>query len=99
MFFCRLQNSFWVEDKTVIDCLWYFENQALNLSKHSLLKKLKVQADDLEVQVISISNAEVLNLLRASLVTSSALSSAFRSLLVKGRLIEPYFKETKDREA
>ncbi|CAG7878705.1 unnamed protein product, partial [Brassica rapa] len=53
----------------------------------------------LEVQVISISNAEVLNLLRASLVTSSALSSAFRSLLVKGRLIEPYFKETKDREA
>ncbi|KAH0930988.1 hypothetical protein HID58_008105 [Brassica napus] len=52
-------------------------------STFSLLKKLKVQADDLEVQVISISNAEALNLLRASLVTSSALSSAFRSLLVK----------------
>ena len=29
-------------------------------STFNLLKKLKIQADDLEVQVISISNAEVL---------------------------------------
>ncbi|KAG2334907.1 hypothetical protein Bca4012_000062 [Brassica carinata] len=45
-------------------------------STFSILKKLKGQADDMEVQVISISSAEALNLLKASLVTCSALSSA-----------------------
>ncbi|WZZ37598.1 hypothetical protein YC2023_033857 [Brassica napus] len=66
-------------------------------STFNLLKKLKIQADDLEVQVISISNAEnqALNLLRASLVTSSALSSAFRSLLVKEDRLNPISKRPK----
>ncbi|XP_019097287.1 PREDICTED: uncharacterized protein LOC109131132 [Camelina sativa] len=49
----------------------------------SLLKKLQSHADDLEVKVISISNAEALNLLRASLVTSSALSTALWSLFAE----------------
>ncbi|XP_010424823.1 PREDICTED: uncharacterized protein LOC104709994 [Camelina sativa] len=49
----------------------------------SLLKKLQSHADDLEVKEISISNADALNLLRASLVTSSALSTAFWSLFAE----------------
>ncbi|CAN7004417.1 unnamed protein product [Brassica rapa subsp. trilocularis] len=53
-------------------------------STFSLLKKLKVQADDLEVQA--------LNLLRASLVTTS---SAFRSLLVKEDRLNPISKRPK----
>ncbi|KAL1200583.1 hypothetical protein V5N11_032981 [Cardamine amara subsp. amara] len=49
----------------------------------SLLKKLQSHADDLEVQVISISSSQALNLLRASLVTSSALSTALWNLIAK----------------
>ncbi|VVB12884.1 unnamed protein product [Arabis nemorensis] len=48
-----------------------------------LLKKLQSHADNLEVQVISITKTEALNLLRASLVTSSALSTALWSLIAK----------------
>ncbi|CAN6806018.1 unnamed protein product, partial [Brassica oleracea] len=64
-------------------------------STFSILKKLKGQADDMEVQVISISSAEALNLLKASLVTCSALSSAFRSLLVKEDRSNPISKRLK----
>ncbi|CAF1697520.1 unnamed protein product [Brassica oleracea var. botrytis] len=49
----------------------------------------------MEVQVISISSAEALNLLKASLVTCSALSSAFRSLLVKEDRSNPISKRLK----
>ncbi|CAF1696188.1 hypothetical protein HID58_050042 [Brassica napus] len=64
-------------------------------STFSILKKLKGQADDMEVQVISISSAEALNLLKASLVTCSALSSAFRSLLLKEDRSNPISKRLK----
>ncbi|KAL1200584.1 hypothetical protein V5N11_032982 [Cardamine amara subsp. amara] len=48
-----------------------------------LLKKLQINTEDLQVQVISISKAEALNLLRASLVTSSALNEALCHLITK----------------
>ncbi|XP_010424822.1 PREDICTED: uncharacterized protein LOC104709993 [Camelina sativa] len=52
-------------------------------STFSVLKMFRIHTDDLEVQAITISNAEALNLLSASLVTSSALSSAFGNLIMK----------------
>ncbi|KAG7553783.1 hypothetical protein ISN44_As11g001040 [Arabidopsis suecica] len=55
----------------------------ISSSTFSMLKKFQILTDDLEVQAITISNAEALNLLTASLVTSSALSSAFGNLIVK----------------
>ncbi|AED90303.1 putative protein [Arabidopsis thaliana] len=55
----------------------------ISSSTFSVLKKFQILTDDLEVQAITISNADALNLLGASLVTSSALSSAFGNLIVK----------------
>ncbi|KAL1200582.1 hypothetical protein V5N11_032980 [Cardamine amara subsp. amara] len=46
------------------------------------LKKFHIHIEDIEVQKVSISKAHALNLLRASLVTSSVLNTAFRSLIV-----------------
>ncbi|CAH8269739.1 unnamed protein product [Arabidopsis lyrata] len=66
-----------------------------------LLKNLQSHADDLEVQVVSISNAEALNLLRASLVTSAALSTALWNLIAKKLkeetdLLSPVSKKVKE---
>ncbi|VVB12886.1 unnamed protein product [Arabis nemorensis] len=47
------------------------------------MKKLQVKADDIDVQVIRIRKAEVMSLLRASLVTSSALNTALWNLIAK----------------
>ncbi|CAA7061801.1 unnamed protein product [Microthlaspi erraticum] len=52
-------------------------------STFCLLKKLQIQAEDLEVQEISISKTEATSLLRASLLTSSALNAALWSLIAK----------------
>ncbi|XP_010553073.1 PREDICTED: uncharacterized protein LOC104823279 isoform X2 [Tarenaya hassleriana] len=48
-----------------------------------LLKKLQVHLDDFEEQAISIGKNEAATLFRASFLTSSALTTAFRSLLAK----------------
>ncbi|CAL9228821.1 unnamed protein product [Arabidopsis halleri] len=66
-----------------------------------LLKNLQSHADDLEVQVVSISNGEALDLLRASLVTSSALSTALWNLIAKKLkeetdLLSPVSKKVKE---
>ncbi|CAH2047579.1 unnamed protein product, partial [Thlaspi arvense] len=47
------------------------------------LKKLQFKADDLDVQVVRIRNAEAMSLLTASLVTSSALNTALWNLIAK----------------
>ncbi|VVB12887.1 unnamed protein product [Arabis nemorensis] len=47
------------------------------------LKKLQIHAEDLEVQEIRITKTEATSLLRASLVTSSALNTCLRNLIVK----------------
>ncbi|CAL9228827.1 unnamed protein product [Arabidopsis halleri] len=52
-------------------------------STFSTLKKLQIHTNDIEVQKVSISKAHALNLLRALVVTSSALSFAFGNLIVK----------------
>ncbi|KAG2307705.1 hypothetical protein Bca52824_027453 [Brassica carinata] len=46
-------------------------------SAYCFLKKLESQAEDIQVQEISISKTQATTLLRASLVTSSALNAAF----------------------
>ncbi|VVB12889.1 unnamed protein product [Arabis nemorensis] len=52
-------------------------------SAFCLLKKLQNQAEDLEVQEIRITKTEAASLLRASLVTSSALNTALWNLIAK----------------
>ncbi|XP_020866032.1 uncharacterized protein LOC9328683 [Arabidopsis lyrata subsp. lyrata] len=47
------------------------------------LKKWNMDLDDIEEQVINISKAEAIRLLRASFVTSTALNTVFESLLQK----------------
>ncbi|XP_023646069.1 uncharacterized protein LOC111832664 [Capsella rubella] len=47
----------------------------------SLLKKLDTNLDDIEKQVINITEAEAISLLKASLVTSTALTTALGNLL------------------
>ncbi|XP_019089812.1 PREDICTED: uncharacterized protein LOC104732594 [Camelina sativa] len=85
---------------TVLDDLTITSNSC---STVSLLKKFQSHADDLEVKEISISNAEALNLLRASLVTSSALNTAFWSLFAEKvkeetDLGDPVSKKVKEEE-
>ncbi|EOA20523.1 hypothetical protein CARUB_v10000837mg [Capsella rubella] len=72
---------------TVTDDLIITPRNSLSTSI-CLLKKLKIQADDLEVQVISIREAEAMSLMRASLLTSSALNSAFWNLIAKKIKVE-----------
>ncbi|XP_010489722.1 PREDICTED: uncharacterized protein LOC104767386 [Camelina sativa] len=48
-----------------------------------LLKKMEVDFSDLEEHQISISKAELINILRASLISSSALTNGLSSLLLK----------------
>ncbi|CAL9214507.1 unnamed protein product [Arabidopsis halleri] len=47
------------------------------------LKKWNMDLDDIEEQVITISKAEAIRLLRASFVTSTGLNTVFESLLLK----------------
>ncbi|KAF2538875.1 hypothetical protein F2Q68_00023595 [Brassica cretica] len=47
------------------------------------LKKYEIKADDVDVQVIRIREAEVMNVLRASLGTTSALNTALWNLIAK----------------
>ncbi|XP_010490603.1 PREDICTED: uncharacterized protein LOC104768354 [Camelina sativa] len=72
---------------TVTDDLIITPRNSLSTSI-CLLKKLQIQADDLEVQVISIREAEAMSLMRASLLTSSALNSAFWNLIAKKKIKE-----------
>ncbi|CAN7053828.1 unnamed protein product [Brassica rapa subsp. trilocularis] len=53
-----------------------------------LLRKMKVDINDLEEFQISISKAELISILRASLVSSSALTDGLSNLLVKKPKIE-----------
>ncbi|EOA37384.1 hypothetical protein CARUB_v10011222mg [Capsella rubella] len=53
------------------------------LSAICSLKKWNLDFDDMEERVITISTAEAIRLLRASLVTSNALNTVFESLLLK----------------
>ncbi|KAF3599512.1 hypothetical protein F2Q69_00035671 [Brassica cretica] len=48
-----------------------------------ILKKLNVGLDEIEEHVINISKTEAIGLLRASLMTSTALTTALGSLLLK----------------
>ncbi|KFK43406.1 hypothetical protein AALP_AA1G121900 [Arabis alpina] len=48
-----------------------------------LMKKWDTDLDDIEVHVVNISKAEANSLLRASLMTSTALTTALESLLTK----------------
>ncbi|KAG7653379.1 hypothetical protein ISN44_As01g006550 [Arabidopsis suecica] len=62
---------------------------ASNLSSTlGLLKKLDTDLNDIEEQVISITGAEAINLLKASLVTSTPLTTALGSLLLKNPKVE-----------
>ncbi|XP_010452021.1 PREDICTED: uncharacterized protein LOC104734192 [Camelina sativa] len=72
---------------TVTDDLVITPRNSLSTSI-CLLKKLQIQADDLEVQVISIREAEAMSLMRASLLTSSALNSALWNLVAKKKIKE-----------
>ncbi|EFH49285.1 hypothetical protein ARALYDRAFT_486966 [Arabidopsis lyrata subsp. lyrata] len=74
--YCDRDKVFFVSDDLIV-------TPKISSSTFSMLKKFQILTDDLEVQAITISNAEALNLLSASLVTSSALSSAFGNLIVK----------------
>ncbi|CAA7061802.1 unnamed protein product [Microthlaspi erraticum] len=67
---------------TVSDDLLITPRNSLSTSI-SFLKKLQIKADDLDVQVIRIRKAEAMSLLRASLVTSSALNTALWNLIAK----------------
>ncbi|KAL0701354.1 hypothetical protein Bca4012_057476 [Brassica carinata] len=48
-----------------------------------LLRKMQVDINDLEEYAISISKAELISILRASLISSSALTNGLSNLLVK----------------
>ncbi|CAF1859106.1 unnamed protein product [Brassica oleracea var. botrytis] len=54
-----------------------------SFSTIGLLKKMQVNISDLEEQQISISRAELISILRASLVSSSALTNGLSNFLVK----------------
>ncbi|KAF8096457.1 hypothetical protein N665_0308s0031 [Sinapis alba] len=54
-----------------------------SFSTVGLLKKMQVNISDLEEHQISISRAELISILRASLVSSSALTNGLSNLLVK----------------
>ncbi|XP_010418865.1 PREDICTED: uncharacterized protein LOC104704481 [Camelina sativa] len=51
----------------------------------SMLSKLQVNINDIEEQVISIGKAEAISLLRASLVTTSALTNGLSKFLPNGK--------------
>ncbi|KAF8080292.1 hypothetical protein N665_0959s0022 [Sinapis alba] len=54
----------------------------------SLLSKLQMNISDIEEQVISIGKAQAISLLRASLITTSALSNGLSNFLSKIKLKE-----------
>ncbi|CAN6894558.1 hypothetical protein Bca4012_074740 [Brassica carinata] len=54
----------------------------------SLLSKLQMNISDIEEQVISIGKAQAISLLRASLITTSALSNGLSNFLSKMKLKE-----------
>ncbi|KAJ0230917.1 hypothetical protein HA466_0304520 [Hirschfeldia incana] len=54
-----------------------------SFSTVGLLKKMQVNISDLEEHQISISRAELISIVRASLVSSSALTNGLSNLLVK----------------
>ncbi|KAL1200580.1 hypothetical protein V5N11_032978 [Cardamine amara subsp. amara] len=67
---------------TVSDDLMVTPRSSLSTSI-CLLKKLQIQADDLEMQVINIRKAEAMSLLRASLMKSSALNTSLWNMIAK----------------
>ncbi|CAH8391366.1 unnamed protein product [Eruca vesicaria subsp. sativa] len=75
------ETNFIVSDDLVIT--------AMNSSSTiSLLSKLQMNISDIEEQVISIGKAQAISLLRASLITTSALSNGLSSYLSKMKLKE-----------
>ncbi|CAH2052568.1 unnamed protein product [Thlaspi arvense] len=58
-------------------------SSANSSSTISILKKWNVDLDDIEEHVINITKTEAIGLLRASLMTSTALTTALGSLLLK----------------
>ncbi|KAL9278053.1 hypothetical protein AtEden1_Chr5g0082871 [Arabidopsis thaliana] len=74
--FVKRETKFTVSDDLIVT--------AMNSSSPiCLLQKFQIHADDLEVQQISTSKTEATSLLRASLVTSSALKTSLRNLILK----------------
>ncbi|EFH68645.1 hypothetical protein ARALYDRAFT_334016 [Arabidopsis lyrata subsp. lyrata] len=79
--FVKRGSTFMISDDLIVT--------ASNLSSTlGLLKKLDTDLDDIEEQVISITGAEAINLLKASLVTSTPLTTALGSLLLKKPKVE-----------
>ncbi|KAG2307735.1 hypothetical protein Bca52824_027483 [Brassica carinata] len=62
-----------------------------SFSTVGLLKKMQVNISELEEHQISISRAELISILRASLVSSSALTNGLSNLLVKKPKEETFF--------
>ncbi|KAG7600755.1 hypothetical protein AtNW77_Chr5g0083601 [Arabidopsis thaliana] len=74
--FVKRETKFTVSDDLIVT--------AMNSSSTiCLLQKFQIHGDDLEVKKISISKTEATSLLRASLVTSSALKTSLRNLILK----------------
>ncbi|CDY40319.1 BnaA10g27490D [Brassica napus] len=67
---------------TVSDDLMITPRGCLSTSM-CFLKKYEIKADDVDVQVIRICEEEVMNVLRASLGTTSALNTALWNLIAK----------------
>ncbi|KAG2238785.1 hypothetical protein Bca52824_091956 [Brassica carinata] len=80
--FLKKETQFTVSDDLVITSM-------SSCSTVCLLKKLQTNAEEVDVQEISISKAEAVDLLRASLLTSCALSSALGDLIAKKPRKEP----------
>ncbi|CAN6847998.1 unnamed protein product [Brassica oleracea] len=80
--FLKKETQFTVSDDLVI-------TPTSSCSTVCLLKKLQTNAEDVDVQEISISKAEAVDLLRASLLTSCALSSALGDFIAKKPRKEP----------
>ncbi|CAG7891714.1 unnamed protein product [Brassica rapa] len=80
--FLKKETQFTVSDDLVITPM-------SSCSTVCLLKKLQTNAEDIDVQEIDISKAEAVDLLRASLLTSCALSSALGDFIAKKPRKEP----------
>ncbi|KAG7589171.1 hypothetical protein ISN44_As07g014790, partial [Arabidopsis suecica] len=57
-------------------------------SSFCLLKKFEIHAEDLEVLQVSISKTEATSLLKTSFVTSSALNTSLRNLILEKLKVE-----------
>ncbi|XP_010468074.1 PREDICTED: uncharacterized protein LOC104748079 [Camelina sativa] len=79
--FVKRNTKFIVSDDLVITPMNKF-------STIGLLKKMEINMNDIEARPMSINKAELINILRASLTSSSALTNGLSSLLAKKPKIE-----------